>query len=169
MLSVIGIHSKIDDGGKVSATSGHAWLTVHFTNGRRDSVGLWPDGQDLRDDNSYRLLIKDPVGVSKMTEEKLAVCWGKEIAGHYKPFASRYYGLRQGQQTKAVHCLGQYTGWRVTNNCTTWATEKIKEIFGVAIGHSEFIGLIDTPRALGARLSQLETVKHSTVDRPLYS
>jgi hypothetical protein len=164
MLSVIGIHAKIDDHGKVSATSGHAWLTVHFTNGRRDSVGLWPE----REDGLARLLIRDQVGFSKSTEEKLRVSWGKEIQGHYKPFASRYYGLRQGEQNKAISCIGGFTGWRIESNCTSWATEKIKEIFGVSIQHSEFLGLHDSPRALGAALARLETVRRTVVNNPFY-
>ena len=75
MLSVIGIHCKVDDKGKISATSGHAWLTVHFTNGRRDSVGLWPEEDDLN--NMARLLVRDPVGFSKSSEEKFRSLLGK--------------------------------------------------------------------------------------------
>src|SRR4051812_21974878 len=166
MLSVIGIHCKVDDKGKVSATSGHAWLTVHFTNGRRDSVGLWPENDDLN--NMARLLIRDSVGFSKSSEEQLRVCWGKEINGHYNPSASRYYGLRQGEQNKAINCIGQFTGWRVTNNCTTWATEKIKQIFGASIAHSEFFGLLDNPRSLDATLKRLEAARPTTINNPVY-
>ena len=164
MLSVIGIHSKIDDHGKVSFHSGHAWLTLHYTNGRRASVGLWPD----RGQSFASLFIRDPIGVTKSTEEKFTVCWDLEIRGHYKPFASRYYGLRQGEQIKAIGCLGRFTGWRIGNNCTTWATEKIKEVFGVGISHSDFWGLIDTPRSLGATLQRLEAKSPSAVNRPVY-
>jgi hypothetical protein len=164
MLSVIGIHSKIDDRGRISLTSGHAWLTLHFPNGRFDSVGLWPD----KSDPVLRLLVRDPVGLSKVTEEKFRVQWDNEIRVHYKSFASRYYGLRQGEQTKAIHALGLFTGWRLTNNCTTWATNQIKEIFGVKLFHSEYLGMIDTPRALGSTLMRLEAKCQSAVGSPIY-
>ena len=164
MLSVIGIHSKIEDkNGQVSLTSGHAWLTTHYTNGRLDSVGLWPDDHDFP-----RWIVRDPIGFSKETEEKFQVRWGWEIHLHYKPFASRYYGLRQGEQGKAIGVLGHYTGWRLTNNCTTWATDKVKEIFGLLIHHSECFGIIDTPRSLGSTLKMLELRRPTSTSNPLY-
>jgi hypothetical protein len=169
MLSVIGIHAKMDDHGKVSPFTGHAWLSIHFTNGRQDSVGLWPEQEDISGVLlSARLFVRDPVGVTKSSEEKLRVSWGIEIRGHYRPYASRYYGLRQGEQNKAISNIGKFTGWRLEYNCTSWATDKIREIFGVALPHSEFAGTHDSPRSLAATLVRLEPVRPTAINNPYY-
>jgi hypothetical protein len=170
VLSVIGIHSKIrDHDGSVTYHSGHAWLTLHYTNGRRASVGLWPDKADFTPDVKLRLVVRDPIGISQSSQEQYRVQWDKELLSHYRPDASRYYGLRRGDQNKAIAAIGEFAGWRVTNNCTTWATEKIKKIFGASISHTEFLGVLDTPRSLGAAILRLESKRASKVDDPIYS
>ena len=65
-------------------------------------------------------------------------------------------------------CLGRYAGWRATHTCASWATDKIKEIFGEALASKELLGLTNTPRALGSCLMRLNGSDPTSVSRPKY-
>jgi hypothetical protein len=145
-------------------TDGHAWLTLHYPNGRHTSVGLWAE-RDLLELNH---LIRDPIGLTQHTQEQFEVNFGLEEKKLYRPKASRYYGLRQGQSTKAIMFIGQYAGWRATYTCATWATEKIEQIFGVELASREFFGFTNTPRALGLALTRLNALSRTSVSNPFY-
>jgi hypothetical protein len=170
MLSVIGIHAKSTGAGSLSkgADEGHAWLTLHYPNGQNESVGLWPVG-DGSGQMQPRHFIRDPIGIRSDTEEKFDVVFGIERRKHYIPSASRYYGLYSNQSTKAIMSIGKFTGWRITHNCATWATEKIAEIFGVRLASQEFLGLTNTPRRLGQALRKLEAIEPTSISNPKYA
>jgi hypothetical protein len=168
MLSVIGIHSAVaglsSAQGGPAFTDGHAWLTLHYTNGRQASIGLWAEGGLFQ----LRHLVRDPVGVLNRSEEKFEVRFDEEIKRIYRAEANRYYGLYAGQQSRAIMALGKFTGWRATHTCATWATDKMKEIFGVALQSTEGLGLTNTPRALGHALRVLEAKEPTSIQKPKY-
>jgi len=177
MLSVIGIHSGLHQiPGQPNLLrnigDGHAWLTLHYLNGASESVGLWPAGArtvGLPPDQrlQFRMVVRDPVGFLPDSEETFDVVFGLEKKYHYLALASRYYGLYSNQSSKAIMALGQYTGWRITNNCATWATEKIVEIFGARLASEEF-HFVNTPRALQIAIQKLEARDPTAVNRPKY-
>ena len=167
MLNVIGIHSNaIGDSSLVGSkfTEGHSWLTLHYTNGRHTSVGLWAESELLQ----LRHCIRDPIGISNKTEEKFEVLFGEEDRRHYRASASRYYGLREERTSKVVASIGELRGWRATYTCATWATEKIKEIFGISLASQELFGLTNTPRALGLALTRLNAIEPTSLEKPKY-
>ena len=168
MLSVIGVHSAAVGGSSVQGgagfTDGHAWLTLHYTNGRSASIGLWAEGGLLQ----ARHFVRDPIGILNGSEEKFEVRFDEEIKKNYRAGASRYYGLYAGQQQRAITALGRFAGWRPTHNCATWATEKIQEIFGIGLSSSEGLGLTNTPRKLGLVLRMLESKEPTSISKPKY-
>jgi hypothetical protein len=167
MLSVIGVHSSAVGGSSATGNKfadGHAWLTLHYTNGRSTSIGLWAEHELF----SWNHLVRDPIGLTSRSAEQFEARFGEEIKRNYRPAVSRFYGLYQGQSAKAVMCLGQYSGWRAGHTCATWATEKIQQIFGVKLASQELWGLTNTPRALGAALQRLNLAGPTTVSRPKY-
>ena len=169
MFSVIGVHSSCiarssPTAGAPSFWAGHAWLTMHYTNGRMGSIGLWAEGSFL----SMRHLVKDRIGISSDTAENFEIRFDEELKNHYRAESSRYYGLYQGQQNKAIRALGRYAGWRASHTCATWVTEKVEEIFGVSLASREFLGITNTPRELGVCLWRLESKNPTSVSRPLY-
>jgi len=168
MLSVIGVHSSSVGGSSIEGspglTAGHAWLTLHYENGRQSSIGLWAEGEVL----SANHLIKDPYGIISGTAEKFEVNFDLELQRHYKAEASRFFGLYRGQQTKAIMALGRHAGWRFGHTCASWATEKLKEIFGVQLASQEGFGLTNTPRALGQAIRAAEGRDPTSVSKPKY-
>lgn len=89
MLSVIGIHSSCVSGSSMKAspslTSGHAWLTLHYENGRKSSIGLWAEGELM----AANRFISDPVGITRGSQEKFEVNFDKELQKAYRAEASR--------------------------------------------------------------------------------
>jgi hypothetical protein len=168
MLSVIGIHSSAIGASSSQVgnkfVDGHAWLSLHYTNGRHTTVGLWAEGELV----AWNHVIRDPLGLSPKTAEKFEVRFGEEEKRGYRPKASRYYGLYNTQSSYAIMHIGKYTGWRATHTCATWATEKIKEIFGLQLASTEFFGLTNTPRALGAVIARLDTIDPTSIQKPKY-
>jgi hypothetical protein len=71
MLTVIGVHSNVT--GDASLTDGHAWITLHFSNGRSTSVGLWTPTLF-----EARRFVKDRIGALDSTAENFDVQWGLE-------------------------------------------------------------------------------------------
>lgn len=69
----------------------------------------------------------------------------------------------------ASRVIGVYTGWRVTNTCATWASNVVRELTGEEIKSSEFVGLTNTPRALGNALLFLESMQHTSLARPRFA
>ncbi|WP_036292015.1 hypothetical protein [Methylosinus sp. PW1] len=177
MLSVIGVHAghnaKEGDyrpAGAVDLTWGHAWLSMHYTNGRSNTIGLW----QVQTNGFPRHVVRDPgnilhnSGITDKFAEKFEVEFDLERRLHYVANASRYYGLYKGQQSRAVMALGKFTGWRLTHNCATWATEKLHDIFGVDLKTAEVLGLTNTPRALANSLRALEAKRATSVGNPVY-
>jgi len=140
VLEVIGIHSNVT--GDTKLTDGHAWLGMHFTNGKHTTVGLWTTTLF-----ESRRMVKDPSGA--ILDESFDVNFGLEVERNCKPPASRYYKLGEAQAKRAVSIMGSYTGWRFTNTCASWATTIVHELLGEDLESSELGVLTQTPRALG--------------------
>lgn len=160
MLKIIGVHSNVV-GGKV-LTDGHAWISMHFENGRSTSVGLWVEGDLLQS----RRFIKDPIGFMSDSAEKFEINFGLEDQKGYKAAASRYYFLEETQAKQATRVLGEFSGWRFTNTCASWATEVVKRLTGEKLDSGEFAGLTNTPRALGAAIAAKEKVNPTSLSLP---
>jgi hypothetical protein len=150
MLDVLGVHSNVS--GDASMTGGHAWISLHYTNGRSTTVGLWATS-DLFE---ARRFIRDPIGITGSTAEKGEVEWGLEVKKHYLAKASRYYKLYPNQIHQLVKVIGAYTGWRFTHNCASWATDVVRKLVGEELDSAELLGVINTPRALGSAILKLE-------------
>lgn len=157
MLEVLGIHSNVAGG--ASLTGGHAWLSIHFANGKQTTVGLWTTTLF-----EARRIIKDPTGA--ILDESFDVNFGLEEEKNYKPVASRYYKLSEAQAKRAVAMMGSYTGWRFTNTCASWATNVVHELVGEEIDSSEIGGLTQTPRALGEAILKLEASEPTSLKNP---
>jgi len=157
VLEVLGIHSNVT--GDASLTDGHAWLTMHFTNGRQTSIGLWTTTLF-----EAKRFVKDPTGV--ILDESFDVNFGLEEQRNYKPAASRFYKLTEIQSRRAVSIMGSYTGWRFTNTCASWATKVVRELAIEDLDASELSGLTQTPRALGNTLQKLEKKEPTAVSSP---
>lgn len=82
MLEILGIHSSVT--GNAALTDGHAWLSMHFTNGNHTTVGLWTTTLF-----QARRIVKDPTGA--ILDESFDVNFGLEDQKNYRPAASRYY------------------------------------------------------------------------------
>ena len=92
MLEVLGVHSSVT--GDASFTDGHAWLSMHYTNGRHTTVGLWTTTLF-----EIKRFVKDSTGV--ILDESFDVNFGLEEQKNYMPAASRYYRLNE---TQAKRC-----------------------------------------------------------------
>jgi hypothetical protein len=162
MLSVIGVHSNVA-GPKANRTDGHAWISLHFSNGKSATVGLWTNRR-----LETRKFIKDPVGVLSDSQEKFEVEWNREKDRKgYEPVASRYYGLSEAQGKQAIKVLGSYTGWRFSNTCASWATRVVRVLFGEELASEELGGITNTPRALGDAILKAEKASPTSLERPL--
>lgn len=157
MLDVLGIHSNVKSGADLD--DGHAWLSMHFTNGRSTTVGLWTTTLF-----EARRFVKDPTGA--ILDQSFDVNFGLEKEKNYKPLASRYYKLTEAQAKRAVALMGSYTSWRFTNTCASWATAVVRELLGEDLDASELGGLTDTPRALGKVISELEAKNPTSISKP---
>lgn len=147
MLEILGIHSNVKGGGGLS--SGHAWLSLHFQNGKQTTVGLWTSTLF-----EAKRIVKDPTGV--ILDESFDVNFGLEESRDYQAAASRFYKLSEAQARRAVSLMGSYTGWRLTNTCASWATKVVRELLGEDLDASDLGGATDTPRALGAAIERIE-------------
>jgi hypothetical protein len=156
MTKIIGVHSNVT--GDAKLTDGHAWITLHFSNGRHTSIGLWDHTPTLL---NAKNLIYDKIGVFNATAETFDVEWGLEEKRGYRAKASRYYGLSEGQTRAAVAALGAYSGWRFSNTCATWATHVVIQLTGEELDSEELLGYTNTPRALGNAIQKLEA-RHPT-------
>jgi hypothetical protein len=157
MLEVLGIHSSVT--GHANLTDGHAWVSLHFTNGKQTTVGLWTTTL-----LEAKRIVRDSTGV--IHDESFDVNFGRETQRHYKAAASRYYKLNETQAKRAIAIMGAYTGWRFTNTCASWATRVVRELLGEDLDSSELGGLTQTPRALGGAILKLEATDPTTLDRP---
>jgi len=160
MLEVLGVHSNVV--GDVALTDGHAWVSLHYTNGNSTTVGLWATGDVL----GGRHFIYDPIGVTDSTAEQGEVQWGLEAKRHYLAKASRYYKLYPQQLQQVVKVLGAYTGWRFTHTCASWATDVVKQLVGEDLNSAELLGATNTPRALGNAIQALEARIPTSIDMP---
>ena len=93
MLRILGVHSNVIGG--ANSTAGHAWLSMHFGNGRHVSVGLWTSSLD-----DLHRFVKDPTGI--FDPETYDINIGFEDRRGYVARASRYYGLSPSQGTAAT-------------------------------------------------------------------
>lgn len=157
MLNTIGIHSNAAEGDAL--TAGHAWLTLHFANGRSTSIGLWTNSL-----GDARRLISDPTGF--LLGETFDVEWGWEDQKGYRPKASRYYRLTEGQARSATSILAASGNWRFTNTCASWATEVVRRLIGEDIPSTELAGATNTPRALGIAIRRLESKNPTSISMP---
>jgi len=167
MIETIGAHSSAMGGSSVDGShlsDGHAWLSLHYMNGRSTSIGLWACSDVLE----LRHFIRDPIGLFDSSGEKYEVLFGEEDRRHYRAIASRYYGLDASQRNGAVMALGLNSGWRIGHNCASWVAEKIRGIFGVPLAASEGFGIADTPRALGSDIRRLESKDPTSIKNPKY-
>lgn len=157
MLKTLGIHSNAAEGDAIDA--GHAWLTLHFANGRSTSVGLWTNSL-----GELRRFFPDPTGF--LLGETLDVEWGLEDGKGYQSKARRYYGLSEGQARSATAVLSASGNWRFTNTCASWATEVVRRLVGEEIASAELAGATNTPRALGAAIHRLEGQSPTSLHMP---
>ncbi len=157
MLEVLGIHSNVASTAQFS--DGHAWLSMHFSNGRSTTVGLWTTTLF-----ESRRIVRDPTGA--ILDESFDVNFGLEDERGDIAAASRYYGLSPTQARRAVAVMGSYTGWRFTNTCASWASKVVRELLGEELDSSELGGLTDTPRALAKAIEDREAKEPTTLDRP---
>jgi hypothetical protein len=157
MLEILGVHSSAKGGD--SRTDGHAWLSMHFSNGRQTTIGLWTTTLF-----TPKAFIKDPTGV--FLDETFDVNFGLEAQRHYMAKASRYYRLDAVQGKRAVALLGQFQSWRFTNTCASWARRVVRELLGEDLGSAELGGATDTPRALGDAILRLEATDPTSLQRP---
>jgi hypothetical protein len=160
MLKVLGVHSSVI--GDAGLTDGHAWISLHYSNGKTATVGLWATDSLT----GLRHFIYDPIGISDSTAEKGEVQWNLELNRHYHAKARRYYSLQPYQVHRIVKVLGAYTGWRFTCTCATWATGVVKQLVGEDLDSSELLGATNTPRALGNAISKLEALIPTSVEMP---
>jgi hypothetical protein len=157
MLEILGIHSNVLSTANLS--DGHAWLSMHFSNGNSTTVGLWTT--TLFETKRF---VKDPTGV--ILDESFDVNFGLEKAKHYTPAASRYYRLSEAQARRAISIMGSYKGWRFTNTCATWARGVIRELLGEELDASELGGITETPRALGGAILKMEEKDPTSLSNP---
>lgn len=157
MLEILGIHSDV--AGEVHLDDGHAWLSMHFTNGEQTTIGLWTSTP-----LQLKNFVKDPTGL--ILDESFDVNFGLEAARGYRPKVSRYYKLSNAQARRAVALMGSYTGWRITNTCAAWAAGIMRELQVEDLDASELGGMIQTPRALSKTLTALESRNRTTLTNP---
>lgn len=157
MLKILGVHSNVV--GSPNSTGGHAWLTMHFQNGRHASVGLWTTSL-----NDLRRFAKDPTGL--LDPDSYDVNIGLEEKAGYVAKASRYYGLSEGQGRAAIRVMMATNTWRFTHTCASWAREVVRQVTSEDLASAGFMGLTDTPSALGAAIKALEDKEPTSLSRP---
>lgn len=157
MLKVLGIHSNV--AGDAGLTAGHAWLTMHFENGRSTSIGLWTSSL-----TESRRFVKDPTGF--MLGETHDVEFGLEDEKGYTAVASRYYALEAGQAGVATKIIGEFIGWRYSNTCASWAKDVVRRLTGEELASADMLGVTDTPRALGSAILSLERKQATSLQLP---
>jgi len=157
MLEILGIHSNVVPTDPL--TAGHAWLSMHFTNGRSTTVGLWTT-------TAFRpgKLVKDSTGA--FLDESFDVNFGLEAQRGYRAKASRHYKLDSVQGRRAVQVLGHFQSWRFTNTCASWARAVVRELLGEDLDASELAGATDTPRRLAESILALERRDPTSLLRP---
>ncbi len=170
MIKVIGVHTSAIGGSSMKGsplTAGHAWLSLHFENGRDDTIGLWlTDGQMGA---VKRFLPLNYLAAAFIHEDILyEVLIGEEKRKNYKSSSSRFYGLDESRKLHAMPCLIHAASWRYEYTCATWVTEKVKQIFGEVFATGELFGLTNTPRRLGSVLASLEAQDPTSLVRPKY-
>jgi len=156
MLKILGIHSNAT--GESSFTDGHAWLTLHFENGRSTSVGLWTTTL-----GELRRVASDPTGFA--LGETFDVNFGIEGRKGYRAKASRYYSLASPQGERAIAILGSWASWRFTNTCAEWARDVVQKLTGEELAADDWLG-IETPRELGNSILALERESPTSLTFP---
>lgn len=157
LLDILGVHSNV--AGDAALTDGHAWLSMHFQNGRFTTIGLWTTTLD-----EPRRFIKDPTGF--MLGETFDVEFGRETAKAYRAKASRYYRLTQTEARSATRVLTTNASWRFSNTCASWATNVVRGLTGEELGSSEWGGWTNTPRALANAIVALERKQPTSLASP---
>jgi len=149
---VIGIHSNaIPSGGLMSS---HAWITLTTLpqpqplNGKKMSVsyGLWPDSHPKTTDNGPETDVR--VGL-------------EAASGLY----NRYFELSAIKYAKFIQLVATTAHWRMTNNCSSWASDMIYNLFKIDIDADEFLGL-ETPRELSDSIRILEMKQKTSIASP---
>ena len=157
MIKILGVHSNVL--GSAGLKDGHAWISVHYTNGNLATVGLWTDSL-----TEPRRFVRDPIGIFASTAEHFDVRWDEELKRNYKALVSRFYGLSSNGAHKAIKALGHYTGWRYTNTCASFASYVVGQVTGEKLGVSDH-GL-ETPRALAHSIAVAEGRERTSLAKP---
>ncbi len=157
MLRILGVHSNVI--GDANSTAGHAWLTMHFGNGRHVSVGLWTSSLD-----DLHRFIKDPTGLFDPDTYDINI--GLEDRRGYVARASRYYGLTPAQGIAATRMMMAISTWRYFHTCASWARDVVGRVTGEELRSAGFGGLTDTPSALGAAIVKLEAKQPTSLNHP---
>jgi len=133
--TILGIHSNVKSGNK---SGGHAWITV-TTRGKTSHYGLWPDDHPDVVDNGDGTDIRE----------------GMESFD--RPAASRYYKLTDTQIAELNGYLGHNITWKLTNNCSSWASYVVLKVVGEDVDADDNWALgMETPRELGRNIALLE-------------
>jgi len=144
---VLGIHSNVSSDAEF--VDGHAWITITTKVGKGRfvmSYGLWPDGHPRTKDNG----------------DKTDVRVGMEPA---RGVANRYYALTELQHNLLEDYIRKTENWFYTNNCSSWAGEIVRKLFGTEIDADDWFG-IETPRELSHSITLLEFREPTSVDNP---
>lgn len=128
---------------------GHAWISLS-QGGQTKTYGLWPDSHPAVIDNG-----------KKGSDVRV----GMEDNG--QPDASRYYKLTGVQLVQINSAIQRHSAWRFTNNCSSWASDIIKEVVKEDVNADDW-GLlgIETPRQLGASIKRMEVKSPTSMMKP---
>jgi prepilin-type processing-associated H-X9-DG protein len=144
---VLGIHSNVTP--NAGFADGHAWITITTKVGKGrfvKSYGLWPDGHPRTKDNG----------------DKTDVRIGMEpVVG----LANRYYALTHLQHMQLMKLINTTEHWFYTNNCSSWSSEIVKQVFRTEIDADDWLG-VETPRELSRSIQILEHNEPTAVDSP---
>lgn len=143
---VLGIHSNVAP--SAGFTDGHAWITITLK-GKGLFVrtyGLWPDDHPRAKNNG----------------DKTDVRIGMEPA---RGLANRYYALTYSQHMKLMKLINTTEHWFYTNNCSSWASEIVRQVFRTEIDADDWLG-VETPRELSRSIRILENKGRTSIDKP---
>lgn len=136
--TILGIHSNV--AGSDGFIDGHAWLTI-TRDGRTNYYGLWSDDHEL------------VTGNGDANGDGSDVRSGYERT--YVAVANRYYKLSAPQAIHFDHLMQANVHWRMTNNCSSWASEIVRAVIGEDVDADDNFGF-ETPRELGRSIQALE-------------
>jgi len=142
---VLGVHSNVA-GDANGFTDGHAWISVR-NGGTVQYYGLWPDSHGSVTDNGDGTDIRTGMEADQT------------------PAASRYYELSEQQAARLNLLLGMNVSWGYTHNCSSWASDVVREVAKQDIDADDWLG-IETPRELGRNILRLERKEATSPESP---